>query len=131
MEGRLPPYSDGGDGYHSASPSLYSTDQSKATFGEAADLDLQSQLIGITGQSSNAVDEERDDRDDRDDDIDSAFDEESLLSNETSSLSSYITNYRYEHGRRYHAYRDGAYWVRFVPARSNTPMELTRNLGTE
>ncbi|KAF2400542.1 S-adenosyl-L-methionine-dependent methyltransferase [Trichodelitschia bisporula] len=43
-------------------------------------------------------------------DQDSAYDEESLLGDDTMTLASYITNYRYENGRRYHAYRDGAYW---------------------
>jgi hypothetical protein len=43
--------------------------------------------------------------------VDSAYDGASLLGDDTRSLASYITDYRYEHGRRYHAYRDGAYWV--------------------
>lgn len=43
------------------------------------------------------------------DDGDSAFDEGSILS-ETSSLSEDITRYRYEHNRRYHAFRAGEYW---------------------
>jgi hypothetical protein len=50
-------------------------------------------------------------------DVDSAYDGASLLGDDTRSLASYITDYRYEHGRRYHAYRDGAYWVR-IPAYS-------------
>jgi SAM-dependent methyltransferase len=29
---------------------------------------------------------------------------------ETASLTSSITNYRFENGRRYHAYKDGKYW---------------------
>lgn len=45
-----------------------------------------------------------------DDDADSAFGD-SLIDDETKTLASYITEYRYEFGRRYHAYRDGAYWV--------------------
>lgn len=45
-------------------------------------------------------------------DRDSAYDSESLLGDDTVTLASYITDYRYENGRRYHAYRDGAYWVR-------------------
>jgi hypothetical protein len=44
-------------------------------------------------------------------DSDSAYDGESLLGDDTRSLASYITHYRYENGRRYHSYRDGAYWV--------------------
>ena len=29
---------------------------------------------------------------------------------ETTSLTSSITHYRHENGRRYHAYKDGEYW---------------------
>jgi hypothetical protein len=43
---------------------------------------------------------------------DSAYGEDSLLRDDTKTLASYITEYRYEFGRRYHAFRDGAYWVR-------------------
>lgn len=43
-------------------------------------------------------------------DNDSAFGE-SLIGCDTDTLASYITDYRYENGRRYHAYRDGEYWV--------------------
>ncbi|KAB8234284.1 S-adenosyl-L-methionine-dependent methyltransferase [Aspergillus alliaceus] len=32
------------------------------------------------------------------------------FASDTTSLNSMITAYRYENGRRYHAYRDGAYW---------------------
>ena len=46
------------------------------------------------------------------DDADSAYGGDSFIGDETKTLSSFITNYRYEYGRRYHAYRDGAYWVR-------------------
>ena len=44
-------------------------------------------------------------------DNDSAFGG-SLVGWDSDSLASYITDYRYENGRRYHAYRDGEYWVR-------------------
>lgn len=47
-----------------------------------------------------------------DDDIDSAYGDDSLIGDDTQTLSTYITDYRYEFGRRYHSYRDGAYWVR-------------------
>ncbi|PUU75092.1 S-adenosyl-L-methionine-dependent methyltransferase [Tuber borchii] len=43
----------------------------------------------------------------QDDDGDSAFDSDA--SSYVTSLSSSITNYRYENGRRYHAFREGAY----------------------
>lgn len=53
--------------------------------------------------------------DDDFDERDSAYDSESLLGDDTVTLATYITDYRYENGRRYHAYRDGAYWVRPPP----------------
>ena len=43
-----------------------------------------------------------------DGDSDSAYGSD--LESETSSLHSSIFDYRYENGRRYHAYREGAYW---------------------
>lgn len=45
------------------------------------------------------------------DDSDSAYGGDSLIGDDTKTLSTYITQHRYEYGRRYHAYRDGAYWV--------------------
>lgn len=48
------------------------------------------------------------------DDNDSAFGG-SLIGCDTDTLASFITDYRYENGRRYHAYRDGEYWVCFLP----------------
>jgi hypothetical protein len=44
-------------------------------------------------------------------DVDSAYDADSIRDNDTETLASFITNYRWENGRRYHAYSDGAYWV--------------------
>src|SRR5215469_15664977 len=46
------------------------------------------------------------------DELDSAYDGESLVGDDTNTLASYITDHRYENGRRYHAYRDEAcaYW---------------------
>lgn len=45
------------------------------------------------------------------DDADSVYGEDSLPRDETKTLSTFVTEYRYEFGRRYHAFRDGAYWV--------------------
>lgn len=45
------------------------------------------------------------------DDLDSAYGDDSLIGDDTKTLSCYITDYRFEYGRRYHSYRDGAYWV--------------------
>jgi hypothetical protein len=44
-------------------------------------------------------------------DGDSAYAESLGSGNSTRTLSFSDTNYRFEHGRRYHAYRDGSYWV--------------------
>jgi hypothetical protein len=44
-------------------------------------------------------------------DTDSAYDSDSFLT-DTASLNSQVTQYRVEHGRQYHGYKDGAYWVR-------------------
>jgi hypothetical protein len=44
-------------------------------------------------------------------DVDSAYDANSIRDDDTETLASFITNYRWENGRRYHAYSDGAYWV--------------------
>ncbi|RFU32225.1 hypothetical protein B7463_g4139, partial [Scytalidium lignicola] len=49
------------------------------------------------------------DSDENGSDVDSAFGG-SLIGCDTDTLASYITDYRYENGRRYHAYRDGEYW---------------------
>jgi hypothetical protein len=45
-----------------------------------------------------------------DDDVDSAYGSESLIGEDTETLASYITDFRYENGRRYHSFRDGSYW---------------------
>jgi hypothetical protein len=62
-------------------------------------------------------------RDEGFDDADSAYGDDSLIGDDTKTLSTYITDYRYEFGRRYHSYRDGAYWVsqtdQFVLARTS------------
>lgn len=46
---------------------------------------------------------------DVDNDTDSAYGES--IESDSCSLVSSITRYRFENGRRYHAYRDGAYWA--------------------
>ncbi|KKY19808.1 putative methyltransferase domain-containing protein [Diplodia seriata] len=43
-------------------------------------------------------------------DADSALGESDADST-TTSLNSEVVNYRYEHGRRYHAFKEGAYWL--------------------
>jgi hypothetical protein len=44
-------------------------------------------------------------------DDDSAYDSASFLGSDTKSLISEVTRYRVEHGRQYHGYKDGSYWV--------------------
>ncbi|KAF2674598.1 hypothetical protein BT63DRAFT_15318 [Microthyrium microscopicum] len=92
------------DGYHSASPSLHD--------GKLNELDnVPEQSLDFTHYNSDARDYDTD----HDYDADSAIDNESLIGDDTRSLNSTVTSYRYEHGRRYHAYKDGAYWVRNFP----------------
>jgi hypothetical protein len=45
----------------------------------------------------------------------------SLIGYDTQTVASYMTDFRYENGRRYHSYRDGEYWV-FPPLVVNTSM---------
>lgn len=71
------------------------------------------------------------------DDNDSAYEGDSLLF-DTTSMNSEVTKYRMEHGRQYHGYKDGAYWVCFIreirssssmqadPARDQTTNKLKR-----
>lgn len=56
------------------------------------------------------ADEEVDDMQEGLGDTDSTYGG-SLIGCDTDTLASYITDYRYENGRRYHSYRDGEYWV--------------------
>jgi hypothetical protein len=72
----------------------------------AAQSDLASSDVDMIGAGAAEDSYETDDFDG-----DSAYDSASLIGDDTNTLASYITDYRYEHGRRYHAYRDGAYWV--------------------
>jgi hypothetical protein len=66
-----------------------------------------------------------------DDDIDSAYGDDSLIGDDTQTLSTYITDYRYEFGRRYHSYRDGAYWVRPPSVNATTFDEEADFVGPE
>ena|ERR1700761_7831474 len=123
------------DGYYSGNPSLTSLNDIKSIYNEAAYLSQSGPStailgeVGEIGEVINTVDIEKPETvntgidtaqidtthiytPEERDDADSAYDSESLLGDDTRSLASYITDYRYEHGRRYHAFRDGAYWVR-------------------
>ena len=42
-------------------------------------------------------------------DVDSAYGGDSMIGDDTTSLRSYITDYVYENGRRYHRFREGRY----------------------
>jgi hypothetical protein len=104
------------DGYQSANPSMISLEDPKDIYTETT-LPMEQDIgLGPSGHTEGnatfatiAHDNTHEDYND----ADSAYDSESLLGDDTRSLASYITDYRYEHGRRYHAYRDGAYWVSF------------------
>jgi hypothetical protein len=43
-------------------------------------------------------------------DVDSSYGDDSDRESQTTSLKSSVTNYVYENGRRYHAFRQGSYW---------------------
>lgn len=63
----------------------------------------------VPGEASFVGEQEEFEDFDGEADHDSAYGE-SLQSDE-ASISSEITKFRFENGRRYHAYRDGAYWA--------------------
>jgi hypothetical protein len=97
---------DQGDGYHSASVSQVSLKEETGEFQEPEEY-----MDEAEHQDFQLAQEDHP-RSRRGSDADSAYDNESLLDEGTRTLASFITDYRYEHGRRYHAYKDGAYWVR-------------------
>lgn len=72
----------------------------------STELDTPHSLYSSVDMSNRMSDGEDNIADD-----DSAYGEDSLIGDDTITLSTYITDYRYEYGRRYHSYRDGAYWV--------------------
>ncbi|TID16925.1 S-adenosyl-L-methionine-dependent methyltransferase [Venturia nashicola] len=88
-------------GYTPSSTSNNAT-VTQATAGPTVEHVSVANLQSITGEDTNEEGEAQD--------VDSAYDSESLIQGDTMTLASYITDYRFEHGRRYHAYRDGAYW---------------------
>ncbi|KAH8736219.1 S-adenosyl-L-methionine-dependent methyltransferase [Ilyonectria robusta] len=58
----------------------------------------------------NSTDEAIDNHIEVDDDTDSTYSEGTRVT-DTQSLRSSILNYKWENGRRYHAYNDGEYWA--------------------
>jgi hypothetical protein len=107
------------DGYHSATASMYSLVEGvqlphvahPTSIARPPDTLPATQIHTSTG-GPEATEQQAEANEE--DDLDSAYDSESLLGDDTVTLASYITDYRYEHGRRYHAYRDGAYWVSWI-----------------
>ncbi|KIW07628.1 uncharacterized protein PV09_01574 [Verruconis gallopava] len=100
-----------GDGYHSASASLYSGStprmhQPSVTSPPPQTISLPP-IQGTMG-AGHTFDDDFDAHTEAD--ADSAYDSESLIGGDTVTLASYITDYKYENGRRYHSYRDGSYW---------------------
>ncbi|CEL06136.1 Putative SAM dependent methyltransferase [Aspergillus calidoustus] len=67
-----------------------------------------SQPAPASPEPTNAPPAENDDLLEIDSDVNSDY--QSDFASDTTSLNSMITSYRYENGRRYHAYKDGAYW---------------------
>lgn len=94
------------DGYHSANTSMMSLNEAKES---PAQIEY-SEPTGPSPDRDEEPDIQQENQEPEVNDTDSAYDSESLLGDDTLSLASYITDYRFEHGRRYHAYRDGAYW---------------------
>lgn len=94
-----------GTGYTPSSTNSNSTVTQTTAGPSTQQLSIEN-LQSMTGEDGDEVYEAQD--------FDSAYDSESLIGGDTSTLASYITDYRFEHGRRYHAYRDGAYWVSLV-----------------
>jgi hypothetical protein len=78
--------------------------------GHDSALSLADTIHDSSHQEEDTADSNDEQEDDGIDDGDSAFGG-SLIGCDTDTLASYITDYRYENGRRYHAYRDGEYWV--------------------
>lgn len=99
------------DGYHSANTSMMSLEEPKE---DPVQIEPQEQAASSSATHEESRHQEPEAQQENEEPefryTDSAYDSESLLGDDTSSLASYITDYRYEHGRRYHAYRDGAYW---------------------
>lgn len=90
----------------------YPDDDSALSLAETtmADSSTAHQEAADTTSVTDNMDEDDADVEIPFDDGDSAFGG-SLIGCDTDTLASYITDYRYENGRRYHAYRDGEYWV--------------------
>jgi len=99
-----------GDGYYSGSPSMTPNSADKHPETGPDDAGVTPRPIAAL-DALNTDDEEYGERQQEYWDNDSAIDNDSLIGDDTKSLASYITDYRFEHGRRYHAYKDGAYWV--------------------
>ncbi|KUJ21593.1 S-adenosyl-L-methionine-dependent methyltransferase [Mollisia scopiformis] len=76
---------------------------------DAALMDPDAEDEELTSEEEEE-EEAEEEHHDNDNDRDSAYGE-SLQASDMASITSEITKHRYENGRRYHAYRDGAYWA--------------------
>ena len=94
-------------------PSVPSTKESNASPDSSYNLPARPFAHPNEPAGENSYNDDNDDNDDND----SAFGG-SLIGCDTDTLSSLITDYRYENGRRYHAYKDGEYWVFYTLAPS-------------
>lgn len=130
-------------GYYSGPSSLYSRNGESSTtvyttassYAPSSTSSNGTVTQGTVGQQSSIADsqsmtgEDADEEDEEDEvqDFDSAYDSESLIGGDTMTLASYITDYRFEHGRRYHAYRDGAYWVGLIRIPSDVEINASKS----
>lgn len=89
-------------------PTTSTSDQPSGTTSSSAMAPSSSSYYPLDSGADSTVDDEYDYDDD---DQDSAYGDDSFIGDDTKTLSCYITDYRFEFGRRYHSYRDGAYWV--------------------
>ncbi|KAB8291855.1 hypothetical protein EYC80_006637 [Monilinia laxa] len=92
-----------------ASPSTLAPETASA-HDSALELLLSESHHDESSAPSNPESVDHDDEEEESsDDHDSAFGD-SLIGCDIETLATYITDYRYENGRRYHAYQDGEYW---------------------
>lgn len=87
------------------------SDQPSGTTSSSTMAPSSSSHYPLDSGADSTVDDEYDYEDD---DQDSAYGDDSFIGDDTKTLSCYITDYRFEFGRRYHSYRDGAYWVCWI-----------------
>ncbi|KAF2452688.1 S-adenosyl-L-methionine-dependent methyltransferase [Lineolata rhizophorae] len=95
---------------YDAPPPVVPSDSAHSTGHDSA-LDVSSEPPHVgAGPAATALELDDAAADDAYSTTDSGYDADSLIGDDTQSLTSYITNYVYENGRQYHSYRAGSYW---------------------